>query len=139
VRQILTVTSRAAKDVGLGQAGVDVTSDRARKRAARARAALTGERYVVARRKLEEPAVVAGSPGPEGPYPLVVRLIHDLTHRVPGVPKHADPASVRVEHEERHRARAAQVKARHEARASAARARHHRVGDDSQSSTPPSS
>ena len=60
--------------------------------------------------------MAAGSPGPQRPYPLLVRLIHDLTHRVPGVPKHADPASVRVEHEERHRARAAQMKARHEAR-----------------------
>jgi hypothetical protein len=136
VRLILTVTSCAAKDVGLGPAGVDVTSDRARKRAARARAAVTGERYVVARRKLEEPPAVAGSPGPERPYPLLVRLIHDLTHRVPGVPKHADPASVRAEHEERHRARATQVKAGHEARAATARARHHRLGDDGQSSTP---
>jgi hypothetical protein len=111
---------------------VDVTSNRARKRAARARAAATGERYVVARRNLEanSPISPATEPDrstePERLYPLVVRILHDLTHRVPGVPKHVDPASIRAEHDARHRARAAEVKARHEARAAAAKARHHR-------------
>ncbi len=50
----------AGKGVGLGRNGVDVTSDRARKRAARARAASTGERYVVARRHASD-----ASPGIE--------------------------------------------------------------------------
>jgi hypothetical protein len=109
-----------------------MTSNRAQKRAARERAASTGERYVVARRKLEEPSAVVEPPAPERPYPLIVRILHDLTHRVPGVPKHADPASVRAEHDARHKARAAQVRARHGARAAGARARHHLPDDESQ-------
>jgi hypothetical protein len=82
-----------------------MTSNRARKHAARERAASTGERYVVACRKLEEfpPSVVVAEH--ELPYPFIVRLIHDLTHRVPGVPKHIDPGSIRAEHEGRHKAR----------------------------------
>ncbi|HXW79605.1 MAG TPA: hypothetical protein VEJ84_08900 [Acidimicrobiales bacterium] len=103
-----------------------MTSDRARKRAARERAAATGERYVVARRNLEVPPPGTPSVEPERPYPLIVRLLHDFTHRFPGVPKHADPAHIRAEHDARHKARAAEVKARHEARNAAARARHHR-------------
>lgn len=102
-----------------------MTSNRDRKRAARERAASTGEPYVVARRKLEEPPPIVGVIEPERPYPFVVRLIHDLTHRVPGVPKHADPSSIRSEHDARHRARATEVRARHAARAAAASARHH--------------
>jgi hypothetical protein len=82
-----------------------VTSNRARKRAARERAASTGERYVVASRKLEVPQPIAESV-PERPYPLIVRILHDLTHIVPGVPKHADPATVRAEHDARHKAAA---------------------------------
>jgi hypothetical protein len=105
---------------------VDVTSNRARKRAARERAAATGEPYVVARRKVEVPPPKVGVAEPERPYPYIVRLLHDLTHRVPGVPKHDDPASLRAEHHARHQARAAEVKGRHEARAAAARERHHR-------------
>jgi hypothetical protein len=109
-----------------------VTSNRARKRAARERAAATGEPYVVALRKLaaSQPAASPAQPEragePERPYPLVVRLLHDLTHRVPGVPKHADPATVRAEHDARHAARAAEVKARHAAHAGA---RRHREAD----------
>jgi hypothetical protein len=84
---------------------------------------------VVARRKLEEtPANRAAES--ERPYPFVVRLVHDLTHHVPGVRKHADPASIRAEHETRHKARAAKVKAHHEARSAAAGARHRRPSDD---------
>lgn len=106
-----------------------MTSNRARKRAARERAAATGESYVVALRKLGASQPITPPAQPERPYPLVVRLLHDLTHRVPGVPKHADPASVRAEHDARHTARAAEVKARHAARARAARARHHLGAD----------
>jgi hypothetical protein len=65
-----------------------------------------------------------------------VRLLHDLTHRVPGVPKHADPASVRSEHEARHQARANQVRARHKARAAGLGYRHHLHGDEERSSAP---
>lgn len=57
-----------------------MTKDRARKQAARARAASTGERYVVARR-----AAVDVEDGP----PRGGRL-HELTHRMPGVPAHLD-------------------------------------------------
>jgi len=126
VREIPSVTSFAwpsTWDFGLN--GVNVTSNRARKRAARERAAATGERYVIASRKLEEPPPIAGAPESERPYPFIVRLVHDLTHRVPGVPKHADPGSIRAEHDARHKARAGTVKARHQAHAAAANARHH--------------
>jgi hypothetical protein len=102
-----------------------VTSDRARKRAARERAAATGEPYVVARRKLEVPGPGTPPAEVERPYPLIVRLLHDFAHRFPGVPKHADPAHIRAEHDARHKARAAEVKARHETHKTAARARHH--------------
>lgn len=55
-----------------------MTKDRARKRAARERAASTGERYVVARREAaENPAGDRGA-------------LHGFTHRVPGVPDHLD-------------------------------------------------
>jgi hypothetical protein len=104
---------------------VDVTSNRARKRAARERAASTGEPYVVSRRKLEEPPTIARAVEPERPYPSIVWLVHDLTHRVPGVPKHADLTSIRAEHEARHKSRRDTVKTRHEARAAATSARHH--------------
>ena len=55
-----------------------MTKDRARKRAARDRAAATGESYVVARRRAVEPPPHDGG------------VLHDLTHRVPGVPAHAE-------------------------------------------------
>jgi hypothetical protein len=55
-----------------------MTTDRARKRAARDRAAATGERYVVARREAVE------IPSRDG------GRLHELTHRVPGVPAHVD-------------------------------------------------
>ena len=55
-----------------------MTKDRARKQAARERAAATGERYVVARRQAVEP------PSPDG------GVLHELTHRVPGVPVHVE-------------------------------------------------
>ncbi len=55
-----------------------MTKDRARKRAARDRAATTGERYVVARREAVEP------PSPSA------GTLHRLTHRVLGVPEHVD-------------------------------------------------
>jgi hypothetical protein len=55
-----------------------MTKDRARKQATRARAALTGERYVVAKRATEERP------------PRDYGRLHDLTHRMPGVPAHVD-------------------------------------------------
>jgi hypothetical protein len=55
-----------------------MTKDRARKRAVRDRAAATGERYVVARRGAVEPHSRDGG------------ALHELTHRVPGVPAHVD-------------------------------------------------
>jgi len=56
-----------------------MTKDKARKAAARARAAATGERYVVARRAIEqEPNLGSES------------VLHRLTHRVPGVPAHVE-------------------------------------------------
>lgn len=55
-----------------------MTKDRARKRAARDRAATTGERYVVAQRKVADSA------------PARTGVLDDLTHRVPGVPAHVD-------------------------------------------------
>jgi hypothetical protein len=58
--------------------GCIMTKDRARKRAARDRAAVTGERYVVARRQAVE------APSHDG------GALHDLTHRVPGVPAHVE-------------------------------------------------
>jgi hypothetical protein len=103
-----------------------VTSDRARKRAARHRAAATGEPYVVARRNLEPPLPGTPPAEPERPYPLGVRLLHNFMHRFPGVPKHADPGHIRAEHDARHKGRAAEVNARHESRRAAAMARHHR-------------
>ena len=55
-----------------------MTKDRARKKAARQRAAVTGERYVVAQRATtKHPPVKHGR-------------LHALTHRVPGVPPHID-------------------------------------------------
>ena len=113
-----------AEDVGLGLNGVEMTSNRARKRAARDLAASKGARYVVARRELDEIQHLAGNSELERPYPIVVRLVHDLMHRVPGVPKHRDPTVIRNEHVARHAARAAKVRARHEE----ARNRHRRQG-----------
>ncbi|HEY1529966.1 MAG TPA: hypothetical protein VGF80_04070 [Galbitalea sp.] len=59
-----------------------MTKDRARKRAARERANLTGERYVVARRNTEASIAIEPSMNP------VTRVLHDWTHRIPGVPAH---------------------------------------------------
>ena len=115
---------RMAEDVGLGLNGVDMTANRARKHAARELAASKDARYVVARRELDETEHLAHGSEPERPYPCVVRLLHDLTHRFPGVPKHRDPSAIRAEHDARHAARAATVRARHEA----ARIRHHGQG-----------
>ena len=56
-----------------------MTKNRARKLATRQRAAITGERYVVAQR-----AVAGGLPQKQG------GRLHALTHRVPGVPAHVD-------------------------------------------------
>ena len=56
-----------------------MTKNRARKLATRQRAAITGERYVVAQRATAErqPQTHAGR-------------LHALTHQVPGVPGHVD-------------------------------------------------
>jgi hypothetical protein len=96
-----------------------MTKHRAEKKAARERAAATGERYVVAKRSLNESPPNNSSAEHEQPYRWIVRVLHDLTHRVPGVPPHADPASIRADHE----ARAASVRRRHATHAAAARAR----------------
>jgi hypothetical protein len=55
-----------------------MTKDRARKRATRHRAAATGERYVVARREAAEVLPQRGG------------RLHELTHRMPGVPAHLE-------------------------------------------------
>jgi hypothetical protein len=55
-----------------------MTKNRARKQAARDRAAETGERYVVARREAVEPRPRDGG------------MLHELTHRVHGVPAHVE-------------------------------------------------
>jgi hypothetical protein len=55
-----------------------MTKNRARKQAARKRVALTGERYVVAQRAAAEP------------QPRGAGRMHDLMHKVPGVPAHVD-------------------------------------------------
>ena len=109
-----------------------MTSDRARKRAARERAASTGERYVVARRRSSR-APDSGFRDIESDRDLstwapnrIVRVLHDLTHRVPGVPRHLDPdpRAVAADHAARHGARATKVRAQHRARAASAAARH---------------
>ena len=56
-----------------------MTKNKARKAATRARVATTGERYVVARRAIEQEP----DTGSEG-------ALHRLTHRVPGVPAHVE-------------------------------------------------
>lgn len=56
-----------------------MTKNRAAKQAARARAAATGQRYVVARREV-----------PHEPTPVSHGTLHELTHRVPGVPAHIE-------------------------------------------------
>ena len=66
----------AAESVGPSRNGCIMTKNRARKQAARQRAALTGERYVVAQRAAAEP-------------PRTSRM-HDLMHRLPGMPPHLD-------------------------------------------------
>ena len=62
-----------------------MTKDRARKQAARQRAAATGERYVVAQRAVAEPVRT-----PAEPQPHKGGRIHELTHKLPGVPSHVD-------------------------------------------------
>ena len=57
-----------------------MTKNRAQKHATRARAALTGERYVVAQRAVAEPQ----------PEPHSGGRVHDLMHKVPGVPAHVE-------------------------------------------------
>jgi hypothetical protein len=53
-----------------------MTKNRAHKRATRERIALTGERYVVAQRSAAEPQARRAN------------RVHDLMHKVPGVPAH---------------------------------------------------
>ncbi len=55
-----------------------MTKNRARKQAARRRAAITGERYVVAQRAMD------------APRPLRMGRLDRLTHSVPGVPAHVE-------------------------------------------------
>jgi hypothetical protein len=71
-----------------------MTKDRARKQAARERAAVTGERYVVARRT-----------GGELPPHSHGRL-HKFMHRMPGVPLHVD-GGLQASPPRNHNARAA--------------------------------
>ena len=68
----------AVEGVGPSRNGCIVTKNRARKQATRQRAALTGERYVVAQRAVAEP------------LPHSTSALHDLMHKVPGVPAHVD-------------------------------------------------
>jgi hypothetical protein len=59
-----------------------MTNDKARKRAARERAAATGERYTTALRRLGEPAATIATPR--------LGMLQRLTHAVPGVPAHVE-------------------------------------------------
>lgn len=59
-----------------------MTRNRARKRAARQRAAATGERYVVANRH-----AVSGSGTELLPQK---KTLHDFMHEIPGIPTHVD-------------------------------------------------
>lgn len=68
----------AAEGVGPSRNGCIMTKDRARKQAVRERAALTGERYVVAQRATSER------------QPHKAGRLHEFTHRMPGVPAHVD-------------------------------------------------
>jgi hypothetical protein len=68
----------AAEGVGLSRNGCIMTKDRARKHAARQRATLTGERYVVAQRATAQP------------QPHTAGRMHDLMHEMPGVPAHIE-------------------------------------------------
>ena len=63
-----------------------MTKNRARKKAARERAALTGERYVVARHS------ILGGEAPPAPSlsGVMTVALHRWTHLVPGVPSHPD-------------------------------------------------
>ena len=73
-----------------------MTKDRARKQAARERAALTGERYVVAQRAVAEPELKR------------IGRLDRLTHRVPGVPAHVEgglQASAPRNHNSKHEVR----------------------------------
>jgi hypothetical protein len=74
----LLMLRSAAEGVGPGRNGCIMTKNRARKLAARQRAALTGERYVVAQR-----AVAEHKPGGTG-------RMHDAMHKIPGMPSHVD-------------------------------------------------
>ncbi len=65
-----------------------MTRDRARKRAARQRSALTGERYVVAQRATAQPATARPETAERQPHDD--GRLHAFTHRVPGVPAHVD-------------------------------------------------
>jgi hypothetical protein len=71
----------SAEGVGPAGNGFSMTKDRAKKKTARARAATTGERYVVARRAVERGDEHADAQA---------GVLHRLTHRVPGVPEHVE-------------------------------------------------
>jgi hypothetical protein len=85
-----------------------MTSNRARKSAARQRAAETGERYVVARRGIIDARLTDDPPAAEPPWPRnpLLRAMHDAMHKIPGMPAHADGLAQQAEH-------AARAKARH--------------------------
>ena len=70
----------AAEGVGRSRNGCIMTKDRARKQAARRRAAVTGESYVVAQRAVAGPQQLPRDAG----------RMHELTHKVPGVPAHVE-------------------------------------------------
>lgn len=82
-----------------------MTKNKARKAATRARVAVTGERYVAARRAIEH-----------GPDTASEGLLHRLTHRAPGVPVHVEGGLVPAQNR-RHRpsvkVRAERVQATH--------------------------
>ena len=84
-----------------------MTKDRAKKKAARARAATTGDRYVVARRAVERGDTHADAHA---------GVLHRLTHRVPGMPEHIEgglPARRNQPHRDRGRGRSVRPQPHH--------------------------
>jgi hypothetical protein len=106
-----------------------MTSNRAQKHAARRRAEETGERYVVARRSVEDIPTSTDPLNENGWHPSVlVRVLHDATHKIPGVPAHLEGDALAVRH-------SARTLARHE-RGSLRAAKWATLGTESPSSPP---
>jgi hypothetical protein len=71
-----------------------MTKNRALKRAARERAQVTGESYVVALRNTQGGLDLPGAT----PTTAIGRTLHRWTHLVPGVPQHPDAATMAARH-----------------------------------------